>query len=132
MNLMSINGEKWVVVLSDGRVLDEETLCDEPRRISPWGKLMEICKRDDAFISILQLHVLGRAYQLPIKSHNPARSHNMEPHNYLCMRRSVLENGGNPVSSDGGWIGGQCEFKNGAKLIIWVNIYTGHSYTQIE
>ena len=131
INTMSINGEKWIVSLSDGRTLEEAQLCDEPSRISPWGKLEEILAGEDIYITQLRVQVLGRTYSSISRSGRAKYPSSMKPHRYICIRRMGVD-GLNPGMVYDHCIGMQVELDSGMKIVTWVDIYTEDSWQQVE
>lgn len=127
-NLMSLNGETWIVTLSDGRMFEEGALCDEPRRISPWGKLREIMDTDGVYITVLMVAVLDRLYTAPVRSITKTRHGPYDPVDYLCMRKQQVDGlGPGRTAVSGQWIGMQTELRNGLKLTQWICVNTGRS-----
>jgi len=129
MNLMSVNGEKWIVSLSDGRTLDEDILSDEPQRISPWGKLLEILARDSVYITNLRVQVLGRNYNCVSRSDRARYVSDIQPTGYMCYRRVGID-ALRPGMVQSHCIGMEAQF-NGYKVITWVDVYTGESWIQV-
>lgn len=131
MNVMSINGEKWIVSLSDGSTLEEETLCDEPRRISPWSKLVEeILPSREVHISQLRVQVLGKTYTCPSRSDRSKFPSSIKPTGYMCMRR-IGFNALKPSEVLMNCIGMEVSFPNGMRITTWVDVYTGDSWQQV-
>ena len=131
MNTMTVNGEKWIVSLSDGRTIMEDDLCDEPQRISPWGKLEEILAADDGVhITQLRVQVGGRTYT-SLSSSDRSKFHSRQkPVHYMCLRRMGVD-ALNPGQVHMHCIGMQAELDSGMKILQWVDVYTGDSWQQI-
>jgi len=129
-NTMSVNGEKWIVSLSDGRTLEEGELCDEPQRISPWAKLEEIMEADGVHITQLRVQVGGRTYSSISSSDRSKFCSTRKPVHYMCLRRMGVD-GLNPSRVHMHCIGMQAELNTGMKVLQWVDIYTGDSWQQI-
>jgi len=134
MNHMTINGEKWIVSLSDGTTYDEEQLSDEPRRISPWSKLIqEVLPQRKAHITQLRVQVLGRTYSSIGKSERSRFPSSIKPVGYLCLRRSIAD-GLNPGGGRGreDYIGMEVTMSNRTKTTTWIDIRSGDSWQQIR
>lgn len=132
MNYMAVNGEKWIVSLSDGSTYDEEQLSDEPRRISPWSKLIqEVLPQRKAHITQLRVQVLGRTYTSISKSDRSRFPSGIKPVGYMCLRRAIVD-GLAPHRSGENYIGMEVTMSNGIKLITWIDIMNGDSWLQIK
>lgn len=133
-NPMTVNGEKWIVSLSNGHTYSEEDMADEPARISPWSKLVdEVLPRERAYITQLRIQVLGRTYTCLPNSDRSKFHTKVKPISYLCMRRCAVDafdvkNSASRTDHIGMW----AELPNGWKITTWVDVYTGDSWQQIQ
>ena len=130
-NPMSVNGEKWIVSLSDGRTVGEDDgdILQHSQRVSPWGRLQEILQEEGVRITQLRVQVLGRTHTSVGTSPRGKFPSEGDP-SYLCMRRMGVD-ALRPSAVEEHYIGMEVEM-GGRKYTTWVDIYSGDSWQQVR